>query len=133
MSDIKFGRQMPGGKRRIGYLAKAAREGRKILSGVQYAHAVRQANLLKDWGSPEMCPLRIEAVEDFYELKLKGSVLGKTNLRIFFAIFAELIVLLGVYKKEEEGDLPKHVVIRISNRHREAKKRLGVPEKRRRQ
>ena len=132
MSDIKFGRQTPGGKRRIGYLAVSVRDGRKILNGVQYAYAVRQANQLRAWGDPDIGRLlRIEAVEKFFELKLKGNVLGKTNLRIFFGIYEELVIVLGVYKKEEEGALPKHVIFRMRNRHRETKKYLEVPEKRR--
>lgn len=111
----------PGGMYRVGYLPKAQREGRELLSEPQYAYAVRQAERLRHWGNQdEIAALRTEAVENFYELKLKGNVLGKTNLRIFFAVLdaggERFVIILGVYKKEEEDQLPRHLVITMKHR-----------------
>lgn len=118
MEQRQDGQQEPY---RVGYLLNARQEAKKALSDEQYAYAVRMARRLQDWSDPlGLCGLRIEQVDGFYELKLKGNVLGKTNLRIFFAVFdkARTVVVLGVHVKEEEGQLPRQVVLRMKNRHR---------------
>ena len=123
MAELTFPEDQTPGRYRVGYLEKAKREGKKLLSAIQYAYAVRQAARLRDWDDKEeMSLLRIEPVESFYELKLKGNVLGRTNIRVFFAVFGDPIyraVVLGVYQKDEEGDLPSHIVISMRNRKRE--------------
>lgn len=122
----------PPGHYKVGYIPKAQKEGQKLLNEVQYAYAVRQAQRLRFWDdSEEMGLLRIEAVDEFHELKMKGNVLGKTNLRVFFAVFDDekLVVVLGVYKKEEEDELPRHVIIGMRNRRRVVMAELRKPVK----
>lgn len=59
-------------------------------------------------------------VENFFELKDKGGVLGKINLRIYFAVFDdfEAVVVLGCWKKEAEGKVPAYTLIRMRGRFR---------------
>ena len=57
-------------------------------------------------------------IEDYWELKDKGGPLGKINLRVFFDIHEKNIIILGVHKKEDEGQLRKSVKVRISRRKR---------------
>lgn len=112
------------GRYRVGYFEKARDEGHKALSEEQYAYVVRVVGRLRLWNTnPNLiADLRIESVDCFYELKLKGNVLGKTNLRIFFSVFdqSKTIVVLGPYKKEDEGALPRQVILKMRNRHRVA-------------
>ena len=58
----------------------------------------------------------------FYELRNKGGILGKINLRIFFSVHDErkLILILGSFNKKNDGSTPAHVVGRIRNRLEEA-------------
>lgn len=44
---------------------------------------------------------------EIFELRLKGGALGRTNLRVFFAVFnsQRQVVILGVTKKESERAL----------------------------
>ena len=70
--------------------------------------------------------LSVDAVEDFHELREKGGVLGKINVRVFFAVdkrkTADIdhhaIVVLGAVKKESEGKTPEGDRIRIKRRLR---------------
>lgn len=113
------------GKTKVEFLQVADDDARRCLNGLQNAYAVRIARKLKDWGDVEaLSCLRIEAVEDFYELKLKGNVLGKINLRVYFAYLQECntIMILGVYIKNEEGKTPKYVLIKMRARLRQVNK-----------
>ena len=49
--------------------------------------------------------LDVDAIEDFFELRDKGGVLGKKNVRVYFDVWDDqrLILILGVVKKESEG------------------------------
>lgn len=123
MEDLRLREALPTSLYKVGYLQKAVTEGKKILNAVQYAYAVRQAERLRNWADKEeMASMRIEAIDpDLYELKLKGNVLGKINLRIFFGVFdapEKLVVVVGAYKKEEEDELPTHVKLGMRNRRR---------------
>ena len=57
-------------------------------------------------------------ISKFYELRDKGGVLGKINVRVYFAIIGDkkIILTLSAYKKEDEGKTPKHVIVRARNR-----------------
>jgi len=39
------------------------------------------------------------------ELRVKGGALGKSNIRVFFSVIENRVVILGVTKKEKEGAL----------------------------
>ncbi len=118
----KGGGLEPGYKWSVLYLTIAETEARRILKRRdQYEHVTDQIRDLASKEDPtHPDTLRVNKIEDFYELKEKGGPLGKTNLRVFFIVEKEArtIVLLGHYKKEEEGSTPSPVVRTISRRRR---------------
>ena len=100
-------------------LGLAKKEGRKILSDVQYDHVVEVLRRLVDFGnSEEIGDLDIRSIESFFELREKGGVLGKINLRVYFGTIPEghELVIAKAYKKEDDGATPRHVVILVENR-----------------
>jgi hypothetical protein len=110
------------------YFKVASEEARKFLSKVQYAHLVDIVKRLDRFGLPSGTEdLRIERVEDFYELKEKGGIFGRINVRVYFAFFPEKrrVCVLGAIKKEAEGQIPFHVLATMRNRLRNAKKQFG--------
>ncbi len=126
--NVRAGAAKEDIKWNLAYIEKAAHEGRKILNEVQYAHTVQQFDELALEEEPTKSPTQeIEEVENFYELKDKGGVLGKINLRVYFAIIKEkrIIVVLCVYKKEEEGQVPSYIKTKVRNRLRHVMMQLG--------
>jgi len=112
-------------------LESAKKEGHKILTDPQYEYIKGILKRLTDFGNDEeLSDLRIEPIEDFGELKEKGGVLGKINLRIYFGAEPEdkEVVVAKAYKKEDEGRAPRHVVIAVQNRLEEYR----IEKKRRR-
>jgi hypothetical protein len=111
----------------LGYLEVAEKEARKLLTDDQYDHVLRLFDDLACEVDPTKSEtLDIGAIEDFYELKDKGGILGKINLRAYFVVVGNkrLIVVLMVYKKEEEHQTPEHVKACVRNRLREVRKQL---------
>jgi hypothetical protein len=111
----------PGYLWHVGYLSVARDEAMDFLSEEQYAHAVDLVKALAsepDPSHPSM--VTVEAVDDFFELKDKGGVLGKINLRVYFMIDrqAKVLCILAAIKKEAEGQTPTWVKIRVRNRLR---------------
>ena len=102
------------------YVLKAAKnEGHKILNDTQYEHIVGVLKRLTAWeNKQEIADLKIERIESFYELKDKGGVLGRLNLRVYFAALPENkdIIVLKTYKKEEDGACPRYIVINVEDR-----------------
>jgi hypothetical protein len=87
----------------------------------QYLHVSDFVCQLVGFGSRRYDPtLRIAPIEEFWELKEKGSVLGRINLRLYFAYLSDRneVVILHAYKKEDDGATPKYVLIRVRNRLR---------------
>jgi mRNA-degrading endonuclease RelE of RelBE toxin-antitoxin system len=112
----------------LGYLEKAATEARKFLSEEQIAHVVE----LFDQLAYEPDPARSERVdvrkiEDFYEVRDKGGVLGKINVRVYFTVLGKhrVILALHVYKKEDEGKPPRHVMTTVRRRLRKVMQQYG--------
>jgi hypothetical protein len=112
---------LPGYSWHVGYLSVARDEAMGFLNDEQYAHAVDLVRALASEVDPSHpSTVTVEAVEDFFELKDKGGVLGKINLRIYFTINREekAIVIIAAIKKEAEGQTPSWVKIRVRNRLR---------------
>ena len=106
-------------KRKVVILNAAKREGHKILRDFQYEYVRAIVKRLEGFGHEhELSDLRIEPIEDFWELKEKGGVLGKINLRIYFGTVPEdnEVVVAMAYKKEDDGRVPRHIVIAVQNR-----------------
>jgi len=62
----------------------------------------------------------VKAIVDYYEIRDKGGVLGKSNVRVFFFVRKEPreTVVLGATKKEKEGQTPLGTKILMGNRKR---------------
>jgi hypothetical protein len=98
-------------------VAKA--EGRKILSAVQYEHIKEILQRLVDFGDKEeLSDLSIEQIGSFWELREKGGVLGRINLRVYFGTLPEdwELVVAKTYKKEDNGKTPQHIVEQVEDR-----------------
>jgi carbon storage regulator CsrA len=108
-------------KTRLVPLKVAIKDGRGFLSAGQYLHVADIVRRLADWNNPEeIKDLRIEPIQGLWELKEKGGILGRINVRVVFAYLKDRdeIVVLGAFKKENEGQTPKHIIIRMHNRLR---------------
>jgi hypothetical protein len=111
---------------------KAAKaEGREILVDMQYAYVVDIVKRLSDFGNKAaLADLRISQFGEFWALKLKGSFLGKINLRIYFGHSPHRgeVVVLKTYKKEEDRQVSPHVRITLEDRMEDylAGERIGV-------
>lgn len=65
----------------------------------------------------------VRKIQEFHELRDKGGILGKIDLRVYFVVVEErrLILVLATYKKEDEDQVASHIVTRVRNRLRIAK------------
>lgn len=100
-------------------LGKAAKEGREILSEGQYLHVKDLLRQLVGFAAREFeSNLTLASFEEFWELKEKGGILGKINLRVYFMFnqAGNEIVVLHTYKKEDEGSPPPDLKIKLRNR-----------------
>lgn len=108
----------------LGYVTTAQDDAKKFLTPEQYAHAVRQFDELAAEQNPRKSLTQdVRPIDEFYELREKGGILGRINLRAYFAVFdeARLILVLGCYKKEDDGQTPPFIKIKMRNRLRFAK------------
>ena len=112
------------GKWVVVVLGLAKKEGRRILTDLQYDHIVEILKRLVDFGnSEETADLDIKPIQSFYELREKWGPLGRINLRVYFStIPAEReLVIAKAYKKEDDGPTPRHVIIVVEDRLEEYK------------
>jgi carbon storage regulator CsrA len=109
-------------------LEAAIADARGFLNAGQREHLKDIWQRLQEWGDTGATrDLRVEKVENLWQLKVRGSVLGRINVRVFFSWVPARreIVILGAIKKEEEVKTPRHVVIRMQNRLRVYLNRLA--------
>jgi len=110
------------------YVDIAAKDAARFLNEAQYAHAVDLCRQLAAEKNPR-CPvsLEVDAIEDFFELKDKGGILGKINLRIYFVVCdgEKSIVVLGCWKKESDGQVPQYIKARMKSRLRFVKGKMS--------
>ncbi len=112
----------------LAYLEAAEKDARKFLTEEQYAHVVQLFDELACESDPTKSQTQnVEKIDEFYELKDKGGILGRINVRVYFTVIGDrkLILALHAYKKEDEGKAPPHVVTCVRNRLRVATKELG--------
>lgn len=120
----------PKGLWQLLYYVAAEKEGRAKLDEDQYFHLVQQFELLAEYEIPQSVQfLDIRPIDEFFELREKGGLFRKINVRVYFSIFSDLkiILVLGFDKKEEEGQTALHIVNRMKGRHRGA--RAGLLER----
>lgn len=110
------------------YLEAAAGEARKILDDDHYRHVVEQFDVLACEPDPRRPATQdVKKIEDFFELREKGGRLRNINLRVYFSVEDEhnTIVVLCVYKKEDEGRAPVRITKRVKVRLKHARAVLG--------
>lgn len=111
----------PGYRWTVEVLDTAYGEAMAFLTEAQYQHLSAQFRELASQDDPtHSLIIDIRAVEHFYELRDKGGILGKINVRVFFLVHKtpHLIVVLGVIKKENDGPTPMVDKVRIRYRRR---------------
>jgi hypothetical protein len=111
----------PGYKWNVGILDFAFEEVTEFLTESQYQHIAMQVKELAREDDPTHSrTLSVDAVEDFFEIREKGGVLGKKNVRIFFALDKTIraIIILGGIKKENNGPTPDGTRILMKRRLR---------------
>lgn len=115
------GGPLPGYEWNVWVLNCAFREIQGAFSEVQYWHLVDQMKELARHGDPTHSnTLSIKQVENFYELRDGGGVLGAVNARVFFAVSKDekTILVLGGIHKQNNGKTPQGDVIRMRRRLR---------------
>ncbi len=115
----------------LAYLDVAEKDGTSFLDPDQYAHAVSLFDDLASESNPRISDRQsVKKIDEFYELRDKGGILRKINLRVFFAVLDEkkLILVLGSIKKEDEGAVPNYIVRKMRNRLREATRAMEPEE-----
>ena len=106
---------------KLSHVAVSAKEAHRFLDQTQYAHAVDLCVQLAEERDPQRpLTLDVEGIEEFYELKDKGGVLGKINLRIYFVVFDDTkeIMVLGSWNKNVEGKVPPYIKTKMRARLR---------------
>lgn len=111
----------PGYKWNVGILDFAYREVMGFLTEAQYQHIAMQVKELARAESPSHCAtVSVDAIEDFYELREKGGILGRINVRVFFGLCktTHSVIILGGIKKESNGPTPQGDKITMRRRWR---------------
>lgn len=108
----------PGYQWTVDIIDQAFDEAMAFLDEDQYDHLADQVRELAGQEDPRHSDtVDIRPIEDFWEIRDKGGVLGKINARVFFVIHkpSRKIVVLGAIKKEKDGPTPvgdKHTMRR---------------------
>lgn len=111
----------PGYKWNVDELGQSHDEAMAFLNEDQYEHLSRQVREVAKEEDPGHCStVDVRQIEDFYEIREKGGVLRKLNVRICFSVYmpTRTIVILGVIKKENEGQTPTGVRFTMRRRMR---------------
>jgi hypothetical protein len=122
----------PGYQWSVDILESAFREAVAFLNRDQYQHLAMQVKDLATEDDPShSLTCRVDQIEDFFELKDRGGILGKINVRVFFGLehSQKRLVVLGCIKKETSGQTPTGDRVRMRRRWR--KYRAGefeIPE-----
>jgi hypothetical protein len=93
-------------------LVKPKKEARQILTDEQYWDLVGYVKRLHEFGNKAATSdLDIKPFRNFWEFRVKGGFIRNVNLRVYFAYLEgrNEIVILMVYKKEEDRRVSPHV------------------------
>lgn len=99
----------PGYRWNVQIVDQAYNEARNFLDSEQYEHMADQVRELAQQDDPTHSgTVDVRPIEDFFEIRDKGGVLGKKNVRVFFFVYKlkRRIVVLGAIKKENDGHTP---------------------------
>ncbi len=109
MGVRRSGGPPPGYEWNVTILSQVRDEARTFLNEDQYTHLSRQVRELAQQEDPtHSATLDIRPVGDMYELRDKGGILGKINVRVFYFVVhpARTIVILGAIHKQNDGPTP---------------------------
>jgi hypothetical protein len=124
--DIRVGVEQGGGPT-LGYrwtvliLDTAYRDARRFLTEDQCQHlAWPFQELAREEDPTHSVTASVDQIEDFYELRDKGGILGSLNVRVFFSLDRgrSALVVLGAVKKQNDGPTPKGDKVRMRRRKR---------------
>lgn len=111
----------PGYSWSVWILDLAFKEAREVLNDDQYRHvAVQFQDLSREQDPTHSTTCDVRAIEDFFELRDWGGVLGGLNLRVFYGVdkLRRAIVVLGTIVKQNNGPTPLGDKIRLRRRWR---------------
>jgi len=106
----------PGYQWNVDVLDSAFQEAMKFLDEAQYYHLADQVRELARQSDPTHSDtVDVRPIEEFFEIRDKGGILGKINARVFYFVDkpTRKIVVIGAIKKENEGPTEPHVRIRM--------------------
>jgi hypothetical protein len=112
----------PGYEWTVLILDVAFKEAMKFLDENQYDHVARQFRELAKCREPTQCQtVDVRNIEDFFELRDKGGILGRINIRVFFHVDRERrkVAVLGTINKTNDGKTPAGVRIQMRRRKRQ--------------
>ena len=105
----------------VDILDQAHGEAVDFLNEAQYAHLSKQVRELAKEDDPTHSEtVDVRPVEDFHEIRDKGGVLKRLNVRVFFFVHRpkRAIVVLGAINKQNDGPTPLHTLILMRRRKR---------------
>jgi hypothetical protein len=111
----------PGYQWNVDILEQSFEEATAFLNEDQYDHLANQVRELARQGDPTHSnTVDVRSVEDFHEIREKGGVLKRLNVRVFFFVHvpSRTIVVLGTIKKENNGPTPMGDKITMRRRKR---------------
>jgi hypothetical protein len=120
---VRSGAGVPAYHWNVGILNVAFDEAMGFLNEAQYAHLRMQVQTLARELEPSRSELvDVRPIENFYELRDKGGILGNINVRLFFGVDKDgdrCILVLGVIKKENNGHTPQGDKVLMRRRWRD--------------
>jgi hypothetical protein len=127
--QIKVGVRQSGGPDpgylwNVGIIDFGFAEVSRLVNKHEYEHLAMQVKELARESDPSHpLTVSVDAVEDFFELREKGGILGKKNMRIFFGIdkTARAIIILGGICKQNNGPTPDGTRVAMRRRWRKYK------------
>jgi len=111
----------PGYKWTVAIIDVAFGEVMKFLTDGQYEHLAMQVKELAREDDPTHSrTASVAQIENYYELRDKGGILGKKNVRVYFGMdkLKQSLVILGGLKKENDGQTPDGTRILMRRRWR---------------
>jgi phage-related protein len=125
------GGRPPGYRWDVAILAPVHAEGMAFLNEDQYDHLARQVRELARQDDPtHSATIDIRPVRDMFEIRDKGGILGKINVRVFYFVSRtnRTIVILGAFHKQNDGPTPPGDLWRMEKRMRRYLETLPRPE-----
>ena len=111
----------PGYEWNIDIIEPSHSESMSFLNKEQYDHVASQIRELARQVEPTRSQaIDVRSVDDFYELRDKGGILQKINIRVFFCMCrsTRTIAVLGAINKKNDGKTPPHIRILMGYRMR---------------